>query len=175
VINQGAHARRIRGGLRFYFTEFGFQTNPPDRVFGISLSRQAVYINQSDYIAYRNSRVRAVSQYELADDPVISSFNTGLLRTSGKKKPSYNAYRLPIWVTRSGSGVRVWGQVRPAGGAPQTVQIQNGNKKFKTVKTVRTSGRGYFLTRVSHKAGNKWRLAWTSPGGTTFTSRKASP
>lgn len=175
VINQGARAGRIRGGLPFYFTEFGFQTNPPDRVFGIPLSRQAVYINQSDYIAYRNSRVRAVSQYELFDDPVMSSFNTGLLRTSGKKKPSYNAYRLPIWVTRSGSGVRVWGQVRPAGGAPQTVQIQNGNKKFKTVKTVRTNARGYFLTRVGRKAGSKWRLAWTAPGGSTFTSRSAAP
>jgi hypothetical protein len=175
VINQGAHARRIRGGLPFYFTEFGFQSNPPDRVFGVSLTRQALYINQSDYIAYRNSRVKAVSQYELFDDPVMSSFNTGLLRTSGKKKPSYNAYRLPIWVTRSGSGVRVWGQVRPAGGAPQTVQIQNGNRKFKTVKTVRTNGSGYFLTRVSRKPGNKWRLAWTSPGGTTFTSRLAAP
>jgi hypothetical protein len=118
--------------------------------------------------------VKAVSQYELFDDPVISSFNTGLRLKSGKKKPAYNAYRLPIWVTRSGSGVRVWGQVRPAGGAPQTVQIQNGSKKFKTVKTVRTSGKGYFLVRVSHKPGPKWRLAWTS-GGTTFTSRAAAP
>jgi hypothetical protein len=174
VINQGSHAGRIRGGLGFYFTEFGFQTNPPDRTFGIPLSRQAIYINQSDFIAYRNSRVKAVSQYELFDDPVISSFNTGLRLKSGKKKPAYNAYRLPIWVTRSGSGVRVWGQVRPAGGAPQTVQIQNGSKKFKTVKTVRTSGKGYFLVRVSHKPGPKWRLAWTS-GGATFTSRAAAP
>jgi hypothetical protein len=175
VINQGAHAGRIRGRLPFYFTEFGFQTNPPDHIFGLPLSRQAVYINQSDYIAYRNSRVRAVSQYELFDDPNPDTFNTGLLRTSGKKKPSYNAYRLPIWVTRSGSGVRVWGQVRPADGTPQTLQIQNGNKKFKTVKTVRTNASGYFLTRVSRKPGSKWRLAWSSPGNTTFTSRIAAP
>src|ERR671931_81410 len=68
VINQGARARRIRGGLKFYFTEFGFQSNPPDRLFGVSLSRQARYINESDFIAYRNSRVRGVSQYELFDD-----------------------------------------------------------------------------------------------------------
>ena len=109
-----------------------------------------------------------VSQYELFDDPVLSVFQTGLRFKSGKAKPSLGAYRLPIWVTRSGSGVRVWGQVRPAGGAPQTVAIQNGNKKFKTVKTVRTSSNGYFLVRVGHQAGPKWRLAWNS-----VTSRKA--
>lgn len=168
VINQGSHARRIRGGLKFYFTEFGFQTNPPDRTFGISLSRQARYINQSDYIAYRNRRVASVSQYELFDAPLLPDFNTGLRLKSGKAKPSLNAYRLPIWVTKSGSGVRVWGQVRPADGTAQTVQIQNGTKKFKTVKTVRTSSNGYFLVRVGRKAGSKWRLSWNG-----FTSRVA--
>jgi hypothetical protein len=172
VINQGARNHRIRGGLKFYFTEFGFQSNPPDRLFGVSLSRQARYINESDYIAYKNSRVAGMSQYELFDAPSLGDFNTGLRLKSGKAKPALGAYRLPIWVTRSGSGVRVWGQVRPAGGTPQTVQIQNGNKKFKTVKTVRTSSNGYFLVRVGHQAGPKWRLAWSS-GGATFTSRVA--
>jgi hypothetical protein len=168
VINQGARAHRIRSGLPFYFTEFGFQTNPPDRLFGVSLSRQARYINESDYIAYHNSRVRAVAQYEMFDDPVIAVFQTGLRFKDGKAKPSYGAYRLPIWVTRSGSGVRVWGWVRPARGTAQTVQIQNGSRKFKAVKTVKTNSRGFFQVRVSHKPGPKWRFAW---GG--FTSRAA--
>jgi hypothetical protein len=168
VINQGAHARRIRGGLKFYFTEFGFQSNPPDRTFGVSLSRQARYINQSDYIAYKNRRVAAVSQYELFDAVSLQDFNTGLLLKNGKAKPALNAYRLPIWVTKSGSGVRVWGQVRPAGGSAQTVQIQNGNKKFKTVKTARTSSNGYFQVRIGHKPGKKWRLSWNG-----FNSRVA--
>ena len=168
VINQGARARRIRGGLKFYFTEFGFQTNPPDRTFGVSFSRQARYINESDYIAYRNSRVAGISQYELFDAPSLGDFNTGLRLKNGKAKPSLGAYRLPIWVTRSGSGVRVWGQVRPANGTPQTVAIQSGNKKFKTVKTVNTSSNGYFQVRIGHKPGPKWRFSWNS-----FTSRAA--
>jgi hypothetical protein len=168
VINQGARAHRIRGGLKFYFTEFGFQSNPPDRLFGVSLSRQARYINESEYIAYKNSRVAGMSQYELFDAPLNADFNTGLRLKSGKAKPALGAYRLPIWVTRSGSGVRIWGDVRPAGGTPQTVAIQNGNKKFKTVKTVRTSSSGYFVVRVGHQAGPKWRLSWNS-----FTSRAA--
>jgi len=68
--------------------------------------------------------------------------------------------------------VKVWGQVRPGGAAGQTVQIQNGNKQFKTVKTVRTGRRGYFEVRVGRKPGSKWRLVWTS-GSTTFKSRVA--
>jgi hypothetical protein len=172
VINQGSHNHRIRGGLKFYFTEFGFQSNPPDHLFGVSLSRQARYINQSDYIAYKNRRVAGVSQYELFDAPALSDFNTGLLLKNGKAKPALNAYRLPIWVTRTRSGVSVWGQVRPADGTAQTVAIQNGNSKFKTVKTVKTSSNGYFQVRLGRKAGKRWRLAWTS-GGTTFNSRVA--
>lgn len=168
VINQGARAHRIRGGLRFYFTEFGFQTNPPDHTFGVSPSRQARYINESEYIAYKNRRVAGMSQYELFDAPSLGDFNTGLRFKSGKAKPSLGAYRLPIWVTRSGSGVTVWGDVRPAGGAAQTVAIQNGNKKFKTVKTVRTASNGYFRVHVAHQPGPKWRLSWNS-----FTSRAA--
>jgi hypothetical protein len=168
VINQGSRNHRIRGGLKFYFTEFGFQTNPPDRTFGLSPSRQARYINESEYIAYKNSRVAGMGQYELFDAPLVADFNTGLRYKSGKAKPSYNAYRLPIWVTRSGSGVRIWGDVRPAGGTPQTVAIQNGSKKFKTVKTVRTAGNGYFQVRIGHQPGNKWRLSWNG-----FTSRVA--
>jgi hypothetical protein len=168
VINQGARAHRIPGRLPFYFTEFGFQTNPPDRIFGISLGRQARWINQSDYIAWHNSRVRAVAQYEMFDDPQLAAFQTGLRFKNGKAKPSLGAYRLPIWVTRSGLGVRVWGWVRPAAGTPQTVQIQNGRKKFRTVKTARTNSRGFFDVRIGRQAGSKWRFLWGK-----FRSRQA--
>jgi hypothetical protein len=58
--------------------------------------------------------------------------------------------------------------VRPAAGTAQTVQIQNGNKKFKTVKTARTSSNGYFQVRIGHKPGKKWRLSWNG-----FNSRVA--
>ena len=175
VINQGAHYRRIKGRLPFYFTEFGFQSKPPEHFFGVSLSRQAVYINQSDYIAYRNRRVRAVSQYELFDDSDLHAFQTGLRFKNGKKKPALDAYRLPIWVTARHGRISIWGQVRPADGARQTVHIQNGNHKFRTVKTVHTNSHGYFRTRLSRRGGHRWRFTWTSPDGTTYKSRKGKP
>ena len=177
VLDQGAHLRMIKHRVPVWLTEFGFQSNPPDKFVSISLSRQAEYINQSDWIAYHNSRVRSVGQYELNDDPVVSHFNTGLRRSDGRAKPSLGAYVLPIYVRRSGrSHVVVWGQVRP-GGAKETVSIQRSRRRssgFRTVRKVSVRGAGYFSKRVSGRSGY-WRLVWTpAAGGDARRSRVAA-
>jgi hypothetical protein len=160
-----------------YFTEFGFQTNPPDRLFGVSLARQAQYINEADYLAYRNSRVRSVAQYELYDEPHIDSFQTGLRFAGGEAKPSLDAYRLPIHVIRRGSRFYVYGQVRQAAdSSPQQVEIQNGaGTTWTPVRTVEVrSLKGQFLVRVPARS-KRWRLKWTPPGGEAIFSREAAP
>ena len=45
---------------------------------GVPLDKQAEYINESDWIAYKDSRVRSVAQYKLVDEPDVASFQTGL-------------------------------------------------------------------------------------------------
>ena len=52
-------------------------------------------MNQSDWIAWRDPRVRAVAQYKLVDDASPSSFQSGLRFADGRAKPAYAAYRLP--------------------------------------------------------------------------------
>ena len=103
-----------------------------------------------------------VGQYKLVDDAPLPSFQSGLRFADGRPKPGYAAYQLPIWVSRRGARLRVYGQVRPAANrTPQTVQIQVRPPKgggFTTVKTVTVrSRRGQFLTRVPKRAG-VWRL-----------------
>ena len=166
VLDAAARAKRIKRGLPVFYTEFGFQTNPPDRIFGVRVALQPSYINQSDWIAYRDRRVRAVSQYKLVDEAALSSFQSGLRFIDGRAKPAYDAYRLPIWVSGRGSRLRVYGQVRPAADStPQVVQIQVRPPRggaFATVKTVNVrSRRGQFLVRVPKRAG-VWRLTWGS-------------
>ena len=39
-------------------TEYGYQTNPPDREFGVSLAKQAKYVTQSFAIAPTLGRSR---------------------------------------------------------------------------------------------------------------------
>src|SRR3954447_26901792 len=167
VLDAAARARRIPRRLPVYYTEFGFQTNPPDRAFGVRLDRQPAYINQADWLADRDPRVRAVAQYKLVDDAPMPSFQSGLRFADGRPKPAFAAYRLPIWVSGRGTRrLRVYGQVRPAANRTrQTVRIQvrppHGGA-FATVRTVMVrSRRGQFLVRVPRRPG-VWRLAWGS-------------
>jgi len=176
VLAKAARRGRIRRNLPIYYTEFGFQTNPPDDTFGIPLAKQATYLNQSDWMTWRDKRVKGMSQYELRDDPVLAQFQTGLRFADGSAKPALDAYRIPIWVTRSGgSHVHVFGQVRPAREGPVEVTIQRATRNgatFDTVRTVTTRARGYVYRTVQGRGG-VWRLRWVSPGGDFYYSRNA--
>jgi hypothetical protein len=152
VLDQGAKRKRIPSKVPVFLTEYGVQTKPPDR-FGVSQSRQAQYLNLADFMAYRDGRIRSVSQYELVDPQDADTFNTGLRFADGKAKSSLAAYRLPIYVSTK----RVWGQVR-AGGESVAVQWRSSSKKgWKTYKTVKLNTAGYFDLKVNRRGG-QWRL-----------------
>ena len=178
LLDAGARLRRIPRGLPLHYTEHGFQTNPPDLLFGVPPARQAEYINQSDWIAYRDERILSVAQYKLVDDTVVSSFQSGLRFWDGTPKPAYDAYRLPLWLTRQGSSrLRVYGQVRPlAAGAAGTVALQNaalGAGAFHTVKRIAVrSANNTFLVAVPRREG-RFRLRWVAPDGSVLHSREA--
>jgi hypothetical protein len=174
--------------LPLWLTEFGYQTRPPDPL-GVSLGEQAAYLNQAEYIAYRDRRVRALSQFLLVDDRPVpgvarsdprywGTFQTGLLTLRGAFKPAFKAYRLPLWVpqaTRRGRRFHLWGIARPApNGGPATVAVQFARRSsWRTVRTVTTANpRGFLDFRVTLPGTGRVRLAWTSPSGLTYTSRE---
>jgi hypothetical protein len=164
LLNQAARAHRIPRGLPIHYTEHGWQTKP-DLIFGVTDAQQAEYINQSDWIAYNNKRVRTVAQYKIVDDQSIAAFQMGLrLFSNGARKPAYNAYRLPIWVKRrKGGTVTVYGQARPApNGAPTTVDVQNApsGDSFSTVASVPVTSANNTFTVKLPDTGGKWRLRW---------------
>ncbi|HEX6390805.1 MAG TPA: hypothetical protein VFZ89_15195 [Solirubrobacteraceae bacterium] len=178
LLRQASRRGRIPGGLPIYYTEYGFQTNPPDTNFGVSLTQQAAYLNQSDWMVYRDRQVRSVAQYELRDEPALSAFQTGLRFVDGRPKPSFEAYRFPIWVTKSGASLRVWGQLRPIDdGEVEDVVVEGSadGQSFTTLEIVRTTNRkGFVEASVSPGANRYWRLRWTpKDGGATITSRVA--
>jgi hypothetical protein len=173
ILDQAGRAGRVPRKLPVFYTENGWQTNPPDRIFGVLPDFQAAYMNQSDYMAYGNSRIKSVAQYKLIDDADQGSFQSGVRMLNGAPKPSYAAYRLPIWVVKKGSGVTVYGQVRPApDGAALQVEIQHAasaSAAFATVQTVPVSSlKGQFKVAVPGQSGGVWRLRWNS-----LTSRQA--
>jgi hypothetical protein len=178
LLAQASARGRIPGGLPIFYTEYGFQTNPPDTNFGVSLTNQAAFINQSDWLVYRDSRVRSVAQYELRDEAALSAFQTGLRFVDGRPKPAFDAYRLPIWVTRRGSALHVWGQLRPIDDdVVEELAIEGSadGSSFTTVETVRTTNRkGFVEADVTPGSNRYWRLRWTpKDGAEPITSRIA--
>jgi hypothetical protein len=173
-VDRGARAGRVSGRLPIWFTEHGFQTRPPDRYAGTSLANQARWLNESDWMAWRNGRIRSVAQYELFDERALGAFQTGLRFLSGRPKPGLAAYRLPIWPVASRSGTRIWLHVRPQArlDTPQTVTIQYRTSRkgsWRTLRTATTDARGYALVTTSRRAAH-WRFAWDG-----MRSRAASP
>ena len=158
------------GGVPLYLTEFGYQTNPPDRA-GVSLAKQAAYISEAEYITWKNRSVRSLTQYLLVDGgkPVGKTFQTGLLFVDGRTKPALQAYKLPIFLPRqrikAGSKVLVWGLIRPgANDKAHEVKIQwraASSKTYRTLATRKTSeARGYLYERVRIPGTGRVRLFW---------------
>ena len=58
-------AMGVRASCPIYLTEFGYQTRPDPA--GVSFGKQAAYINEAEYIAARDARVRSTSQFLLVD------------------------------------------------------------------------------------------------------------
>jgi hypothetical protein len=143
-------------------------------MFGVPLEEQADYLNQSDWMAWRDRRIRTVAQYKLDDDRVVSSFQSGLRFWDGVPKPSYDAYRLALWVSRRGDArLRVYGQLRPlAPGAVARVVLQNaplGQGEFRPVASFNVRSRnGTFLRTIDRREG-RFRLEWG-----TLRSREAT-
>jgi hypothetical protein len=160
-------------------TEYGYRTRPPDHV-GVSLPTQALWMNWAEFLSYKQGGIASFDQY-LLTDPRSGIFATGLELPNGRLKPSYAAFRMPLYLpvtsTRRGRRLEVWGAVRPAHfAAPgQHVQIQfqaGSHGPFRTIKTVAIlNPHGYFDVRVVFPGRGSVRTAWAPPAGAPIYSR----
>jgi len=168
-------------GLPFYLTEWGYKTNPPNPYVKTSLYQQEVWLNEGEYMTWRNPRVRVLAQFLLFDDKprasaargtlsYWSTFQSGLYYSDGNPKPSLDSFRIPIWVPspRTGDRVTVWGQLRPANHA----QVQSAVLDFRpsaraawsALTNLQTaSPEGFLLAHVPIAERGMIRLAWFDP------------
>ena len=79
--------------MRLWITEYAYQTNPPDRLFGVSWNTQARYLRQAYAIARRTPRIDMMLWFLLKDEQDSGRWNSGLLTASGERKPSFAAFR----------------------------------------------------------------------------------
>jgi hypothetical protein len=146
---QRAGGIRSRGGgrLPLYLDEYAYQTDPPDRVLGVSPARQAAWLQQAAYLAWRHPRVRGLTWYVWRDEPLAAGsggWQSGVRFADGRAKPALAAFARPVHAFRRGRAtVRVWGQVRPGGRHRVAVQRRSGSA-WRTVADVATDARGAF-------------------------------
>jgi hypothetical protein len=87
---------RLYGRKRVWITEYGYQTRPPDRLFGVTYAKQAAYLKQAFRIARRHPRVDMMLWFLLRDQRPIAGWQSGLMTLGGKRKPAFRAFqRLP--------------------------------------------------------------------------------
>ena len=84
---------RLYGPKRLWITEYGYQTEPPDREFGVSWATQAKYLKTAYTIARANPSVDLFIWFLVRDEAKLEGWQSGVIDASGKKKPSYATFR----------------------------------------------------------------------------------
>ena len=182
VLDALARRHKLPRRLPIWITEYGFQTKPPDP-FQFPLRRVPGFMDRSEWIAFRNPRVRSYSQYTLVDDRPTggnifrrwSNFQQGLRFANGRPKPGvYSAYRMPAFVRLRGrSHVEVFGGLR-AGvqGELVVIEARRRHGHFGRIATAHLNSSGYFR-RVLRVGGAARRVYKIEIGGFTRVKRPA--
>jgi hypothetical protein len=171
---QRAGGLKKAGGGKFglYFTEWGYETRPPDRLRGVTLTQQSRWLQQGAYIAYNDPRVKLLTQYEWRDEKLgrgsklateTSGWQSGLRFVDDRPKPSLKTFPNPFYVSqRPGTrSARLWGQVRPGTSHRVTIQRRKpGSKRWVVVRMLTTSGSGYWKLNRTVTGPLDYRFTW---------------
>ena len=157
-----ADITRYFGRKPIWLTEYGYQTNPPDRYLGVSRTLQARYLGEAALRVWRQARVYVLIHYMVRDEPAIGGWQSGFFTIHGGAKPAYRAFGLPLaQISRRGHRTVVWGQVRPGSGRRRYVLQRWTGRSWVHVGSARsTSVTGTFERVIHGHSGEKLRI-WT--------------
>ncbi len=84
---------RLFGNKRIWVTEYGYQTNPPDKQYGVTLAKQALYMQQAWDKLRANPRVDLMIWFLLKDEVRIAAgWQSGLYNRYGGRKPAREVF-----------------------------------------------------------------------------------
>lgn len=161
---------------RIWLTEYGYQTNPPDRLLGVSHRRQARFLGEAMLRVRRAENVDFLIHFLYRDEPsnarrsgFADGWQSGLERENGVDKLAMRAHLLPLaQSSRRGLRTVIWGQVRTGPGRERYRLQQFRNGKWRWVYGTKTTDRRGYFRRVV-RAGNGSRLRVWSPEAQTFS------
>ena len=184
-LDRAFRAYHKRAGIPIYITEWGVQSRGPNPFIKFSQTQQAEYLNEGEYMAFRNPRVKSFAQFLLVDDapnttdPVgsrayWSTFDSGLLfYGSNQPKPGVLRIELPLWPPnpRHGNNVFVWASRPTTAARVGMLQFQpRGATTWTNLAQVSGTGwEGYVSTHVALPSAGSLRLSWTASGQTLYS------
>ncbi len=151
---------------RIWLTEYGYQTNPPDQILGVSPAVQASYVGDAARRAFNAERVDILIHYLYADEPDVGRWQSGFITAGGRAKPALSAYMVAAsQAYRRNLTTAVWGHVRPGEGRQSYLLQQFRLGAWHTVNgAYRTTERGFFYRYVRAGRGSKLRILHPSTG-----------
>lgn len=161
-----AAVTRYFGAVPLWLTEYGYQTNPPDRLLGVTYAQQVRYLGEAALRVWRQPGVTMLIQFLVRDEPELGGWQSGLFSAHGTAKPAYHAFALPLVQTsRRGTRAFLWGQVRPGSGARHyTLQSFSRGRWRQVGASGRTSASGAFSRSAPLPRGTRVRI-WSPVTG----------
>jgi len=175
------NAGRIEGTtkpLGIWLDEYAYQTNPPDKLRGVTPGRQDRYLQEAAYLAWANPRVQLIAQYLWQDEKVgggkrYTGWQSGLLDSRGEPKQALAHFDDPMWVDIKRNVI--WGQIRP--GTEHDVEVQmrpaGSSTAWQTVQHVRTAYDGSWFIRTPIQPFASYRAIYD--GGRSTGVHVANP
>ena len=145
---------------RIWLTEYGYQSNPPDKVLGVSTALQARYESEGSYVAYHTPRVDLLIHFLYEDEPELSRFQSGLVTVKAAAKPAFAAFELPLAEThRSGTETRLWGELRAPAAAHSTATLEeHTGSTWRTFASIKPNAAGFYTWTGKLARGTEIRV-----------------
>lgn len=188
LLDAGAAEGILPAGLPYWWTEYGWQTLPPDPVRGVDPLLQAQWLAEAERQTRTDPRTAALTQFLMLDDlprdepgqtleRMWGTYQTGLRLADGTAKPGYDAYRIAFVVESPavvGSAATGWAFVRPvAGGAIERTtslvlqHAEPGSDDFSDVGGVggpiSVPADGTVSVPIALLATGRYRVRWSPP------------
>jgi len=155
---------------RIWLTEYGYQSDPPDPLLGVSLAKQARYLAEAAYVAYHAPRVDLLVHFLYRDEPSIARFQSGLTTIANAVKPAYHAFELPLAeLSRRGTHTFLWGQLRAPGTGPLATLERHTEAGWRRVAAIRRGAGGFFRWNGTLPRGSIVRLVAGTVTGANLT------
>jgi len=125
-----------------WVTEFWWESNPPDKAEGYPLQKQARFIEETMYLAWKAGATAAIG-LQILDAPYSHATRhsvtaDGIYFNDGSAKPSARAFRFPFVARRAtGKTVNLW--VKPPSTGKVTVE-RKAHGKWRRVGSLSTGG-----------------------------------